>query len=72
MLHDIVVVMLPVVPAILFVSDHRLVLYDPAEVWPTLVTGGVEVHQIPGDHNAILSEPHVRIVAEQIQRTIDR
>lgn len=38
---------------------------------PRLITGGVEVHEVPGDHGTIMREPHVRILAEQLRACLD-
>ena len=35
--------------------------------WKTLVTGGVEVVAVPGDHQSMIQEPHVHLLAEQLQ-----
>jgi len=45
---------------------------DSAKVWSQWVTGGVEVHEIPGDHGSITREPLVRHLAEQIRECLDR
>jgi len=31
------------------------------------MTGGIEVHEIPGTHETLLQEPHVQIVAEKLK-----
>ena len=45
---------------------------DPAIVWGRWITGGVEVHEIPGDHGSILREPTVRRLAENFRKCLDR
>jgi thioesterase domain-containing protein/acyl carrier protein len=35
--------------------------------WENLMTGGIEVHEIPGTHETLLQEPHVQIVAEKLK-----
>jgi aspartate racemase len=40
--------------------------------WGKTVTGGIEIHEIPGDHLGMLKEPHVRVLAEKLQACIDR
>jgi thioesterase domain-containing protein len=32
-----------------------------------MARGGVVVHEVPGDHNSMLREPGVALLAEQIQ-----
>jgi acyl transferase domain-containing protein/thioesterase domain-containing protein/acyl carrier protein len=39
---------------------------DSSRIWQRLVTGGVIILEVPGDHNTMLKEPGVRVLAEQI------
>ncbi|GAA6615938.1 non-ribosomal peptide synthetase [Scytonema sp. NUACC26] len=45
---------------------------DSSLGWGQLALGGVEVHQIPGNHLTMLRKPHVKVLAEQLQVCIDR
>jgi thioesterase domain-containing protein len=36
-------------------------------MWESHIAGGIEVHEIPGDHETILYEPHVQILAEKLK-----
>jgi amino acid adenylation domain-containing protein len=38
--------------------------------WGNLVTGGLEIINIPGDHFGILKEPHVKILARELGRCL--
>ncbi|HEY4903815.1 MAG TPA: amino acid adenylation domain-containing protein [Candidatus Sulfotelmatobacter sp.] len=40
---------------------------NPTDDWSKWVTGGVEVHEIEGDHGSILKEPQVRHLAERVR-----
>jgi thioesterase domain-containing protein len=40
--------------------------YGEALGWQNLAAGGVEVHEVPGTHRALLQEPNVRILAREI------
>lgn len=40
--------------------------------WSSLVTGGLEIQEVPGDHMNMLNEPHVRVLAEKLQICIDK
>ena len=43
--------------------------------WGQLAAGGLEVHKVPGDHSftdSLLSEPHVRVLAEKLQPCLDQ
>ncbi len=39
--------------------------------WTRVAQGGVEVHHVPGYHGAIVHEPRVPILAEQLTRCLD-
>ncbi|MBE9093174.1 amino acid adenylation domain-containing protein [Tychonema sp. LEGE 07203] len=40
--------------------------------WGEVITGGIEIHDIPSDHLGMLKEPHVRILGEKLQAAVDR
>ncbi|AFZ07951.1 amino acid adenylation domain protein [Oscillatoria nigro-viridis PCC 7112] len=40
--------------------------------WGGVITGGIEVHEIPSNHLGMLKEPHVRILGEKLQAAVDR
>lgn len=40
--------------------------------WSRLALGGVEVHHVAGDHENMLVEPHVRVLARELRACIDR
>jgi thioesterase domain-containing protein len=40
--------------------------------WGRLLRRPPEIRLIPGDHETIMSEPHVRETARQLQRCLDR
>ncbi|MEG4123762.1 thioesterase domain-containing protein, partial [Microcoleus sp. Pol14D5] len=40
--------------------------------WGRVITGGIEVQEIPSDHLGMLKEPHVRILGEKLQAAVDR
>ncbi len=44
--------------------------FDTLAAWHDLVVGGVEIHDIPGDHLGILQEPHVKVLAEKLKTAI--
>jgi amino acid adenylation domain-containing protein len=45
------------------------VIRDPQYGWSTLA-GNIETHFIPGNHDTILMEPHVRILADKINNCL--
>jgi thioesterase domain-containing protein len=40
--------------------------------WGELVRGGVEDYYVPGSHRGIMQEPNVAILAERLQKCIDK
>jgi thioesterase domain-containing protein/acyl carrier protein len=42
-------------------------LDNPQEDWSRWATGGVEIHEIDGDHGSIMNEPMVSILAEKLR-----
>jgi amino acid adenylation domain len=58
----------------LFRAKKRSVADSP-EVdlgWGSLAGGGVEIYEVPGDHESMLGKPHVAILAGKIQTCLDR
>ncbi len=45
---------------------------DPKLGWQGLAAGGLEIHEVPGDHNTILLEPHVGTLAEKLRGCIEK
>ena len=45
---------------------------NPTDDWSKWVTGGVEVHEIAGDHGSILKEPDVRYLAESLRSCLNK
>jgi aspartate racemase len=45
---------------------------DGQLAWQGLGAAGTEVHVIPGDHESILHEPHVSVLAERLTDCMDR
>jgi len=44
---------------------------DATYGWRSLATGGVEVHEVPGDHYSIVREPHVRVLSDLLRARLD-
>jgi amino acid adenylation domain-containing protein len=40
--------------------------------WDRVAGGGMEVHEIPGDHVSLMKEPGVRLLAEELKRCLSR
>lgn len=46
--------------------------HDHMHYWHELAKGGIEVHPIPGDHDKLVEEPHVQILANALKQCIER
>lgn len=44
----------------------------PSERWRELARGGLEVYQMPGNHGAMLREPHVQLLAQHLQALLSQ
>jgi thioesterase domain-containing protein/acyl carrier protein len=44
---------------------------DPELGWGKLVAGGLEVHEVPGNHINMFSFPYIRVLAEKLRACID-
>ncbi len=44
--------------------------YDPQFGWGDMITGGLDIHYVPGSHLSLLSEPHVQVVAEKLRNCL--
>ena len=55
-------------------SDRALrgVEEDPQAGWGEWGGGGVEIHTIPGTHMSMMAEPHVRLLALEVQECLER
>jgi len=45
---------------------------DPQAGWVELAVGGLEIVDVPGDHNNILDEPQVRVLAQRLKVCLER
>ena len=45
---------------------------DPATDWLPLALDGIEVREVPGDHFAMMREPHVRVLAEHLNECLQQ
>lgn len=43
---------------------------DPGSGWDELVTGGLEVYEVPGDHMSIFLEPNVKVMAMKLRECL--
>ena len=51
-------------------SDPSDVLRDPTLGWGELCAAAVEVHEMPGHHDSMHREPHVRALADRLSRCL--
>jgi thioesterase domain-containing protein len=45
---------------------------DPAMGWDKASSEPVETYSVPGDHNTMVAEPHVRVLAEKLRACLDK
>ena len=45
--------------------------WDPWTAWRHLAVGGVTLHCVPGDHNTLVNEPHVQVLAEKLKAELE-
>ncbi|HLC29920.1 MAG TPA: thioesterase domain-containing protein, partial [Dehalococcoidia bacterium] len=60
---------------VLFLARHNpqsSYRHDPRLAWRKLATGKWEVEDVPGSHVGMLTEPHVRVLAEKLQACLPR
>jgi thioesterase domain-containing protein len=46
-------------------------LPDPYLGWGRVISGAIETYEVPGDHNEMIREPHVRLLAEHLRTSLD-
>ena len=46
--------------------------HDPYAGWKELALGGLEIHEIPGDHVGIVLEPQVRILTKHLRNCLEQ
>jgi thioesterase domain-containing protein len=44
---------------------------DPYIGWGKVISGAIETYVVPGDHNEMIREPHVRLLAEHLRTCLD-
>ena len=59
--------------ATLFWSEYQdwYIKKHPTLGWGDLVTNGLDVQQIPGNHTTLMQEPHVQVLAEKLNSSIE-
>lgn len=50
----------------------RMAMHDDTLGWGELALEGVEIHEIPGDHSDITSEPNVRVLSQKLALCLER
>ncbi|MBG1259151.1 amino acid adenylation domain-containing protein [Nostoc commune] len=45
---------------------------DPQAGWGKLALGGVEIHDVPGDHTTLLKEPNLQVLAEKLKACLNK
>ncbi len=57
----------------LFRAEDRLGGHerDPFLGWQQVARGGLDVHEVPGNHGTLIREPHVRVLAQRLRGCLD-
>jgi thioesterase domain-containing protein len=58
--------------ALFWASGDLTTSFDLLEGWQTLAAGGVDVHEISGNHINIVKEPHVGALADELRACLDQ
>ena len=58
--------------ALFWASGDLTTSFDLLDGWRTLAAGGVDVHEISGNHINIINEPHVSVLADELQTCLDQ
>jgi aspartate racemase len=45
---------------------------EPELGWSGLAAGGLEIHDVLGDHLGMLKEPNVRVLSEKLKACLDK
>ncbi|WP_071191495.1 non-ribosomal peptide synthetase [Trichormus sp. NMC-1] len=45
---------------------------DYLQRWEEIAAGGLEIHDIPGNHDSIMAEPHVSVLAQKLRDCLNR
>ncbi len=52
--------------------DPALGYIDPLLGWGSIVTGGIDVHHLEGEHTSILREPYIKLLAERLKICLEK
>jgi thioesterase domain-containing protein len=58
--------------ALFWASGDLTTSFDLLDGWRTLAAGGVDVHEISGNHINIIKDPHVRELAEELRGCLEQ
>ncbi len=47
--------------------DAELREIDPQYGWGSLIAGGLEIHEVPGNHDTMWIQPHVQVLAQKLR-----
>ncbi len=58
--------------AVLFRTSRRSIagLFDEYRGWKHVIQGELKVIDVPGDHNSLISEPHVQVLAKEMNECL--
>ena len=44
---------------------------DHVSIWAKFATGGIEVHEVTGNHRNMMVRPHVQVLANKLKEVIE-
>jgi thioesterase domain-containing protein len=53
------------------VASSERVIVDSHNHWKPFVTGGIDLHVVPGDHDSMVLEPNVRVLAQKLRSCLE-
>ena len=56
---------------ILYTDAYLRAARTPGLGWEPLLTGDWEAHRVPGDHNSMIGDPHVDVLAARLAEAIE-
>ncbi|MEO1377483.1 MAG: hypothetical protein AAFW70_25030, partial [Cyanobacteria bacterium J06635_10] len=53
-------------------QDSSTLFQEPTWGWNQFSSKEVEIHIVPGNHISMMSEPHVQVLAEKMQQSLEQ
>ena len=53
-------------------QNYSHLLQEPTWGWKQFSEPEVEIHTVPGNHISMIGEPHVKVLAEKMQQSLEQ